>query len=170
METVEIIEVTEVTEKKPTKKENRALKMLKKAEGGFFRDFKAFISRGNILQLAIAFVMGAAFTAIVNSLVGDIFMQFFSLIFGKSDIGELAWVINDTPIRYGNFLMAILNFLLVALVLFFIIKIAAGAGRGFKKLKKGETPPPPPPPAEKVEDILKDIRKILQESDKRDET
>lgn len=141
------------------KKVSKFVKSFNKAQSNFVRDFKAFISKGNILQLAIAFVMGVAFTAIVNSLVGDIIMQFFSLIFGKSTIDDLTWVISGTPIYYGKFIMAVINFLLIALVLFFIIKIASKAGDGMKKLKKGQTPPPP---AEKTEDILKDIRELLK--------
>ena len=150
-------------EVKKLKKENKVLKALVKAESNFFKDFKTFISKGNILQLAIAFIMGAAFTAVVNSLVGDIIMQFFSLIFGKASFEDLTWVIGGTPIFYGKFLMAILNFILVAFCLFLILRIAVNAEKGIKKLRKNEPPPPPPPPAEKVEDILKDIRTLLKE-------
>ena len=149
------------TEKKPKKKSKAVAQA-----GGFFKDFKTFISKGNIMQLAIAFIMGVAFTAIVNSLVDDIIMQFFALIFGKNNIDQMAFTISGTPIYYGRFIMAVIKFLLIALVLFFIIKAATKASKGFKKLKKGEEPPPPPAPVPLTasEQLLTDIKELLKKN------
>ena len=153
--------------KKEIKKERKRLAALKKSGGGLLKDFKDFISKGNVLNLAVAFIMGVAFTAIVTSLVNDIIMPFISIIFGKTDIGGLKWVVSpDLTIHYGQFILAVVNFLLVALVLFFIIKIATSAGKGYKKIKKGQPVPPPPPPADTTESLLKDILKVLKENNK----
>jgi len=147
-----------------TQEEKKPRKSLKKRQTDLLKEFKDFISKGNIMQLAIAFVMGVAFTAIINSLVGDIIMPFFTFIFGTGTASIGSLTIPGTTIHYGNFIMAIINFLLIALVLFFIMKLITGAGKGMKKLKKGQTPPPQPAPAEKTEDILKDIRTLLKEN------
>ena len=154
-------------EKKQIKKERKRLAALKKGGGGLLKDFKDFISKGNVLNLAVAFIMGVAFTAIVTSLVNDIIMPFISILFGKTDIGSLHWVVSpDLTINYGQFILAVVNFLLIALVLFFIIKIATSAGKSYKKIKKGQPVPPPAPPAETTESILKDILKALKENNK----
>jgi|GEM_PF-3244102 len=120
----------------------------------FFRDFKLFINRGNALQLAIAFVMGVAFNAIVTSLVSDIIMQFFSAAFGKGHIDELIWWIHDTPIYYGRFIMAVINFLLITFSLYVIIRIGLFAARSNNKklLLKPDT----------TESLLREIREILK--------
>ena len=174
METEE--QKTEITEDKKTKKSaKKAFKAMSKAGRGFGADFKAFISKGNIIQLAVAFIMGAAFTAIVNSLVGDIFMPFFSLIFGKTDFGGLKWVIsNDLTIYYGRFILAVINFVLISFVLFIIIKIMSSAGKGVVKIKtknkKGEdvvVEVPVTPELTTTEQLLTDIKGLLlKEEDK----
>ena len=172
-EDVEVVEVVEVVEDKEGKKTTRKfIKKLQTTTGGFWGDFKKFISKGNVVQLAVAFIMGAAFTAIVNSLVGDIFMPFFSLIFGKTDISSLQWVISDDLIiYYGRFILAVLNFLLISLVLFLIIKIFANAEKGIKKLKKNQAPPPEPEPVivppTKTEELLTDIKELLEKNNKK---
>jgi len=154
-------------------KEKKTSKVLK-AGGGFFKDFKAFISKGNIVQLAVAFIMGAAFTTIVNSLVGDIFMPFFNLIFGGSNIDDLKWVITDNlVINYGKFIFAVLNFLLVAFVLFLIVKLITRAERNIKKkLKKGEVAPTEPVvlPLTTSEQLLTDIKELLLKQEKKEKT
>jgi large conductance mechanosensitive channel len=153
-----------IKDKKLRKQEYRQyLSMLKKANIGFWKEFKAFITKGNILNLAIAFIMGAAFTAIVNSLVEDIIMPVISIFFAKESIGDLHWTVSSNlTVYYGKFILAIVKFLLIALVLFFVIKIVTGAGRQIKMLKKGGPLPPPPPPPETTESILKDIRELLR--------
>lgn len=70
----------------------------------FFKDFKKFISRGNILDLAVALVVGTAFTSIVTSLVNDIIMPFICAIFGTATVDELFFVVNGAEIYYGRFL------------------------------------------------------------------
>ena len=96
----------------------------------FFKDFKAFISKGNVLDLAIAVVMGSAFSAIVNSLVKNIIMPLICSIFGQANVSDLCFYINGTPIGYGVFLQAIIDFLLIAITLFLVLKAVMGA-KGF---------------------------------------
>lgn len=86
------------------------------------KEFKKFISRGNVLDMAVGIIMGSAFTAIVTSLVNDILTPLIGLIIGGLDFGSLAITIGSASIAYGAFIQAIINFLLIALSLFLIVK------------------------------------------------
>lgn len=88
---------------------------------GFFEEFKKFITRGNVMNMAIGIIIGGAFTAIVNSLVDDLINPLLGLLV-NIDFSDLALEIGGTSFRYGSFIMAVINFLLIALVLFCIIK------------------------------------------------
>ena len=96
----------------------------------FFKDFKAFISKGNVLDLAIAVIMGTSFSAIVTALVNNILMPLICSIFGAETVEGLAFYVNGTAIQYGAFLQAVIDFLLIALILFLILKTVMGA-KGF---------------------------------------
>lgn len=105
----------------------------------FFEEFKKFISKGNVMDLAIGIIIGGAFTAIVNSLVSDIINPLIG-IFGGLDLSE--WKIalrGDATLNYGNFIMAVINFLIVAFVLFLIIK-AVNKVNDLTKKKEEEAP------------------------------
>lgn len=112
----------------------------------FFEEFKKFISRGNVMDMAVGVIIGGAFTAIVNSLVNDIFMPLLSLITGGFDIAGMSVSFgvgdNAATLNYGAFLSAVINFLLIALVIFCIIK-AMNTARD-KMLKKQEEEAPAP--------------------------
>lgn len=99
----------------------------------FFREFKEFISRGNIIDLAIAFVISTAFTAIVNAMVNSIIMPLITAIFGEVDVTNLSCTLNGTIIPIGVFIQAVINFLLIALFLFLIIKAINNAKRMAEK-------------------------------------
>lgn len=86
------------------------------------KEFKKFISRSNVLDMAVGIIMGSAFTAIVTSLVNDILTPLIGLIIGGLDFGGLAITIGNASIAYGSFIQAVINFLLVALSLFLIVK------------------------------------------------
>lgn len=89
---------------------------------GFFGEFKEFIMRGNVMNMAVGIIIGAAFTAIVTSLVDDIISPIIGLIF-QIDLSHLAIKINEElSINYGAFIAAIINFILIALVIFLLIK------------------------------------------------
>lgn len=102
------------------------------------KEFKKFISRGNVLDMAVGIIMGSAFTAIVTSLVNDILTPLIGLIIGGLDFGGLAITIGNASIAYGSFIQAVINFLLVALSLFLIVR--AINRFHFKKEEKPATP------------------------------
>lgn len=104
----------------------------------FFDEFKKFISRGNVMDMAVGIIIGGAFTAIVNSLVNDIVMPVISVLTGGMDFTTLCIKLGEgedaAAINYGSFISAIINFLLIALVIFCIIK-------GLNKFHKEEEVP-----------------------------
>ena len=88
----------------------------------FISEFKEFISKGNVLDLAVGVIIGGAFQAIVNSLVNDLIMPLLGIITGGLDFSSLAITVGNAHLTYGNFISAVINFLLMALVLFSVIK------------------------------------------------
>ncbi len=88
----------------------------------FISEFKEFISKGNVLDLAVGVIIGGAFQAIVNSLVNDLIMPLLGIITGGLDFSSLAITVGNANLTYGNFISAVINFLLMALVLFSVIK------------------------------------------------
>ena len=86
------------------------------------KEFKDFALKGNLLELAVAFVLGVAFAAVVTSFVDDVIMQLIAAVFGKPDFSSLTFSIGDGEIRYGSFLTALVTFLIIAWILFLIVK------------------------------------------------
>jgi large conductance mechanosensitive channel len=87
------------------------------------KEFRDFLLRGNIVELAVAFVMGLAFAAVVNSLVNDLIMPIIAAIIGKPDFSNLTFTINDSKFRYGSFITAVIQFIAIAAsVFFFVVK------------------------------------------------
>jgi len=124
---------------------------------GVVKEFKDFIMKGNVVDLAIAVIIGGAFGAIVNSLIADVITPLLLKpaldAAGAKDIATLSW----GAVKYGNFLSAVISFLIIALVLFLIIK-------GLNATKKKVVAIPPPPPAQEV--LLREIRDLLKEQKK----
>lgn len=85
-------------------------------------EFKTFIMRGNVIDLAVGVIIGAAFQAIVNSLVNDVISPFLG-IFGGMNFDQMSFNINGSEIYYGKFLTAVINFLIMSLIIFIIVKI-----------------------------------------------
>ena len=85
------------------------------------REFKDFLFRGNIVQLAVAFVVGLAFAALVNSLVENLLLPVIAMVIGKPDFSDLTFTINDAVFRYGAFLTALIQFVAVAAAVFFFV-------------------------------------------------
>ncbi len=85
------------------------------------KDFRDFLLRGNIVELAVAFVMGVAFAAVVTSLVDDLIMPIIAMIFGKQDFSDLTFTINDAVFRYGAFITALITFVTIAAAIFFFV-------------------------------------------------
>lgn len=124
------------------------------------KEFRDFILRGNVLDLAVAVVIGAAFTAIVNSFVGDIIMPIIGALIGGIDLSSLSITIGSAVISYGNFLQALINFLLIGLTLFLLIKTINRLQKPLDK-PKAETPPVPVTPEDIV--LLREIRDLLKQ-------
>ena len=134
---------------------------------GFFHEFKEFIARGNVLDLAVGVIIGGAFSTITGFLTSDVIMPVVSIFLGGIDFSamqvvlpNLFGVVSETPntLNYGNFLNAVINFLIMALVVFCIVKF-------FNRLhrrKKEEVPTAPPKPT-REELLLTEIRDILKE-------
>lgn len=89
--------------------------------GKVLKGFKEFIMRGNVVELAVAVVMGTAFGAIVTALVNDIVMPLITAIFGKQDYSRLFWTVHNSKIMYGSMLNALLSFLMIATGVYFLI-------------------------------------------------
>ncbi|MDJ0953997.1 MAG: large conductance mechanosensitive channel protein MscL [Acidimicrobiia bacterium] len=123
-----------------------------------YGEFKEFAFRGDIVSLAVAFVMAAAFGAVVSSLVDNIVMPIVGILFGEPSFDFLTWTINDSVILYGSFITAIVKFLAIALgVFFFIVK-------PYKAYQDATAEAAEEAPAEPAEDIklLTEIRDALR--------
>jgi large conductance mechanosensitive channel len=134
----------------------------------FFDEFRKFIRRGNVIDLAVGIIIGAAFGKLVNSLVEDLIMPPIGAVIGNVDFSALAIRLTDGPhpavIRYGAFLQTLITFLIVAFCVFLVVK-------GFNKLQEAaerrgllEPDKPPPPEAPPTEKLLAEIRDLLKES------
>ena len=126
-------------------------------------EFKAFVMRGNVVDMAVGVIIGGAFGKIVTSLVNDIFMPIIGMILGNVDfssleikLGEPVEGAEQAAIKYGMFIQEIVNFLIIALCIFMVIKLIAKIQK-----KKDETPAPAPEPT-KEEVLLTEIRDALK--------
>ncbi len=131
-------------------------------------EFKAFIARGNVLDMAVGIIVGSAFTKIVNSLVADVITPVISLITGKVNFTDLKYVIAqateetaENAVKYGNFIQAVIDFFIIALVVFFMVKFVNKTKERFEK-KVEEAPSEPPKPSNE-EVLLTEIRDLLKE-------
>ena len=129
---------------------------MKDKSSSFFAEFKAFIARGNVVDLAVGVIIGGAFSNITNSLINDIVMPVLGVFTSSVSFAELSVNIGPAVLTYGNFLQAVLNFLVMAFVVFCLVK----AINSFHK-KKEEAPPPPPGPSAE-EQLLTEIRDLLK--------
>ena len=135
---------------------------------GIVSEFKEFITRGNVMDMAVGIIIGGAFTAIVQSLVNDLLMPVIGALFGGIDFSTLKYVvraadeaagIEEAAIRYGSFIQAIVNFLLIAIVIFLLVKGINKMRR--KKEEPAPAPAPDPEPSEEVK-LLTEIRDALK--------
>lgn len=120
------------------------------------KEFKQFIARGNVIDLAIGVIIGAAFTAIVRSLVKNLINPLIGLFVGKIDLSNLVLQVGDAKFKYGSFLNSVINFLIIAFVVFLIVK----AVNKFTKKEEKEASAAPT-----ETDYLKEIRDLLKEKE-----
>ena len=126
---------------------------------GIINEFKEFISRGNVLDMAVGVIIGAAFGKIVTSLVNDILMPIIGVIVGGLNFSGLSIKIGDANILYGSFIQNIIDFLIVAACIFIIVRL-------FSKLSRKKKDEPAPEPPKKSDEIilLEEIRDLLKKT------
>ncbi|RIK42897.1 MAG: large conductance mechanosensitive channel protein MscL [Chloroflexi bacterium] len=122
------------------------------------REFREFINRGNVMDLAVAVIIGVAFGAIVTSLVDDIIMPVIGVIIGGIDFTGLAVTVGNATITYGNFIQAVINFLIIAFVIFLMVRTINNMQKRFAQEAKAT--PPPEAPADVQ--LLAEIRDLLK--------
>lgn len=154
----------------------------------FFGEFKEFITKGNVMDMAVGSIIGLSFKDLVTSFTNDIISPILG-VFGGVDFSDMKWVIGtkevideatgvttitENTLNYGAFITGVINFIIMALVIFSMVKLVAAVSGWSKKLiKKGdvEAPAEEAPAPETSEDILKDIRELLKaQSEKEAET
>ena len=123
----------------------------------FLQEFKTFAMRGNVMDLAVGVIVGGAFSSITNSLINDIIMPIVGIFVSQASFADLTLSIGGAVITYGNFIQAVLNFVILAFVVFCMVK---AVNRVAHTQKKEETPPPAPSHEEK---LLTEIRDLLKE-------
>lgn len=136
----------------------------------FFKGFKDFISKGNIVDLAIAFIIGGAFRAIITSLVDDIIMPIITILTGEQNFADLIWVVNNAEIRYGSFIQAIVQFVIIAFSIYAAVTLVIRRKEFKERVEKEHAPKAEEEPKEVVipEDIklLTEIRDQLKQINK----
>lgn len=125
----------------------------------FLAEFKDFAMRGNVMDLAVGVIVGGAFSSITNSLINDIIMPIVGIFVSEASFADLSVQVGGAVITYGNFIQAVLNFLILAFVVFCMVK---AVNRVVRK-KTAEAPPPPPPGPSQEEKLLTEIRDLLKE-------
>lgn len=125
--------------------------------GTFLGEFKKFALKGNVIDMAVGVIIGSAFGKIVTSLVADILTPLIGLLLGGVDFKNLAWVVGEATIAYGNFIQNIIDFVIIALSIFLFIKLLGSFSR-----KKEEAPEEPPKKADDIV-LLEEIRDLLKE-------
>lgn len=136
----------------------------------FLDEFKAFINKGNVLGLAVGVIIGGAFSTITTSLTNDIIMPIVSIFMGGVDFSSMSVMLPTmfpvpedaapNTLNYGSFISAVINFFILALVVFFIVK-AVNKAMSIGKKPKEEAPPAPPEPSAE-EKLLTEIRDLLK--------
>ena len=143
----------------------------------FMDEFKKFISKGNVVDMAIAVIIGGAFGKIVTSLVNDIIMPLISVLIGGLSVKDWKWVIKaaeknaageivtaETALTYGVFLQNVIDFLIISFCIFVVLKLLLSMQNKFSQKAKAE--PAPVAPKETELEVLKDIRSMIKEQNK----
>lgn len=143
----------------------------------FFSDFKEFALKGNVVDMAVGVIVGAAFGKIVTSLVEDIITPLISLLTGKVMLGDLKWVISpavknaageivtpESALTYGNFIQSIIDFLIIAFSIFFVLRMIMKANEKLEALRKKDEEEKEEEKEETELSILKEIRDSLKKA------
>lgn len=119
------------------------------------KEFKEFIARGNVVDMAVGIIVGAAFTSIVKSLVDNLINPLIGLFLGKIDLSNMVWTVGEAQFKYGSFLNAVINFLIISFVVFLMVKVI----NHFRNSNEKEEAPQPSPEAEYLKEITQLLRK-----------
>lgn len=122
----------------------------------FVKEFRTFVSRGNVIDLAVGVIIGSAFSAITTSLVNDIVMPILGIFTSQITMSDLSVTVGGAVITYGNFIQAILNFLVMSFIVFCMVK-------AINRFHKKEEAPKAPPKPSNEEILLTEIRDLLKE-------
>lgn len=148
------------------KKEKLTREKITKSVKGGISEFKAFISRGNVIDMAVGVIVGGAFGKIVTSLVNDLLMPLIGIVLGGLDFSSLSIKIKDATISYGTFIQTIVDFLIIAFCIFMFIKFL----ERFKHEKKKEEEKAPEAPKKSDEVLLlEEIRDLLKKEQNKEE-
>lgn len=126
----------------------------------FLQEFKEFAMRGNVIDLAVGVIVGGAFSSITTSLINDIIMPLLGILTGSISFADLSVSIGGAVITYGNFIQAALNFIVMAFVVFCLVK---GINKLHRKKEEAPAAPPAPPQPSAEEKLLTEIRDLLKE-------
>lgn len=130
----------------------------------FFGEFKKFIARGNVIDMAVGIIIGSAFTKIVTSLVNDVITPVLSIVTGKVNLTDLKLVISDEiSLMYGNFIQSVIDFLIIAFVVFVMVKAINKFHDKLKKKEEEDEDDEPPKPS-REEELLTEIRDLLKDN------
>ncbi len=128
------------------------------------KGFKAFILRGNVVDLAVAVVIGAAFGAVVTALVTDIFTPLIAAIVGRHDFSTLSFTINGSKFPYGDFINKVISFLLIATAIYFFVVVPIARMTALRERRRaaGQDPDEPTPVSDELA-VLSEIRDLLRQ-------
>ena len=127
---------------------------------GLIKEFKEFAMRGNVMDMAVGVIIGAAFGKIVSSLVDDVLMPLVGMIVGKVDFSALSAKVGDAELFYGRFIQNVVDFLIVAFCIFLVLK---GINKMSNLRKKEEEEAPAAPAGPTQEELLAEIRDLLKQ-------
>jgi len=126
---------------------------------GILKEFKEFAMRGNVMDMAVGVIIGGAFGKIVSSLVDDVIMPVIGVLTGGVDFSKLSLMVGDAEVKYGMFIQNIIDFLIIAICIFSMIKVMNSISA-----KKKEEPAPEAPAGPTQEELLTEIRDLLKKN------
>lgn len=119
----------------------KEIKQIKEKSAGFFKEFKDFILRGNVMDMAIGVIIGAAFKSVVDGLVKDILMPFLTGLIGSVDYSDVFFVFKGSKILWGDFVAQVFNFVLMGFIIFVFVKLTSAVHNKFSRKKEQEQAP-----------------------------
>lgn len=139
------------------------MKHMREKTGGFFAEFRKFIARGNVMDMAVGVIIGGAFKSIADSLTADILMPLLGILTNQITFSNLAVNVGGAVIGYGKFLEAVLNFLIMAFAVFCIVKAINSFHRRLERQETAQTAAPAPSQEERLLTEIRDLLKAQKE-------